>query len=97
MVKRLFEAAVHGRWGYSNMGVHKVEERGVIVRRGVVFRWVVISLVVENNDFPVELELGIGSVGGVLVRTVVRGSLRQIRGGSGEVEFEVVGEVWRAV
>ena len=71
----------------------------VIVGRGVVFSWVVISLFVENNDISVELELRIGGIGRVLVRTVVGGSLRQIWRGGGEVEVEAIvdGEVWGTV
>lgn len=99
MVEGVLETAVHRRWGYCDMRVHKVEERGVGIGGGVVFCWVVIRLVAENDDVSVELQLGIGGAGGVLVRTVVRGSLRQVWRGGGEVELEVIvdGEVWGAV
>ena len=72
---------------------HEIEKGGRVVRGGVVFRWVVISLV--NDYVSVEFELGIRSVGGVLVRTVIRGSLRRVWRGGGETRFEVVdGQVW---
>ena len=81
------------------MGVHKVEKGIGDIGGGVVFRWVVIYLVAENGDASVELEFGIGGVGGVLVGTVVRGGLRQVWRGGGKVEFEAIvdGEVWGAV
>ena len=74
---------------------HKVEQGGRVVGGGVVFRWVVISLV--DYYVSVEFELGVGGVGGVLVRTVIRGSLRRVWRGGGETKFEVVdGQVWGA-
>lgn len=100
MIEGVLEAAVHRRWGYRYMRVHKFEEGGLVVRGVVVFRWVVISSLVEDNYVSVELELGIGGVGGVLVGTVIRGSLRQVWRGGGEVVVEVIvemggGECWR--
>lgn len=67
----------------------------MVVGGGVVFRWVVIPLVVDNDNVSFKLELGIGGTRRVLIRTVVGGSLRQIwRGGEAEVEGI---EVWGAV
>ena len=64
MVKGMLETAVHGRWGYCDMGVvHKFKEGSLVVGGGVEIGWVVVSLVVENDNVPLELELGIGSVG----------------------------------
>lgn len=79
------------------VSVHKIEEGPLVVGGGVEFGWVVIYLF--EDDVSVELELGIGGVGRVLVRTVVRGSLRQIGRRGDEVEFEVVvdGELWGGV
>lgn len=77
MIIGVFEA-VHHRRGYRYMWVHKVEKGGLVVGGGIVFRWVVVSSFVEDNDATVELQLGICGVGGVLVRTVVRGSWRQV-------------------
>lgn len=82
------------------MGVHKVEEGGVVIGRGVVFGGVVISLLVLDDYVSVELKLGIGGAGGSLVGAVVRGSLRQIWRGEGKVEFKVMvdgGEFWGTV
>ena len=99
MVKGVFISVVHHGWGQGYMRVHKVEERGLVVRGGVEFSWVVVALFVEDDYASVELQLGIGGVGGVLVRTVVRGSWRQIWRGGGEVVVEVIvemrgGECW---
>ena len=97
MVKGVFETAAHEGWGYRSMGVHKVEEGSMGVGGGVEFGRVVITLFDDNVSF--ELEFGIGGAGGVLVRTVVRWSLRQVWRRGDEVEFEVIvdGEVWGAV
>jgi len=91
VIKGVPKAAVHRRRCY--MGVHKVEEGSLVVREGVVFRWVVITSLVEDDYVAVELELGIGSVGGVLVRTVIGGCLRQVWRGGGEVVVEVIVEM----
>jgi hypothetical protein len=56
---------------------------------GVVFSWVVISgLVDEYLSFKLafEFEVGVVGVGGVLIRPVIRGSLRQVWG-TVEVDF----------
>jgi hypothetical protein len=50
-------------------------------------------LVVEDDYVSFELEVGIGSVGGVLVRTVIRGSWRQVWRGGGEVVVVVIVEM----
>ena len=80
MIIGVFEAVHHRRgYRYMGMGVHEIEKGGLVVGGGVVFRWVVVSsLFVEDNDATVELQLGIGGVGGVLVGTVVGGSWRQV-------------------
>ena len=58
------------RGGYRYTRIH--EEGGLVVGGGVVISWVVVSsLFVEDNDVTVELQLRIGCVWGVLVRTVV--------------------------
>jgi hypothetical protein len=102
VIKGVLVAAVHRRWDYRYMGVHKVEEGGLVVGGGVVFRWVVIPLFVEDDYVSVKLEVGIGGVGGVLVRTVIRGSRRQVWRAGGEVVFVVIvemggGECWGVV
>lgn len=81
------------------MGVHKVEKGGLVVGGRVVFGWVVIWWLTEDDDVSVELEFRVGGTGGVLVGTVVRGSLRQIWRGGGEVELEAIvdGEFWGTV
>ena len=72
MIKGAFETAVHHRGGYQYMRIHEFEEGDLVVGGGVVISWVVVSsLFVEDNDVAVELQLGIGGVWGVLVRTVV--------------------------
>ena len=93
--RALVECVFPGRWGYR---VHKTEKGRLIIGGGVEFGWVVISWLFEGN-VSLELKLGIGGVGGVLVRTVIRGSLRQIGRGSDEVEVEVIveGEFWGTV
>ena len=93
MIKGVFEAVVHHGWGYRYMRVHKFEEGGSVVRGGVVFRWVVISWLAEDDYVSVKLELRIGSVWRVLVRAVVRGSWRQVWRGGGEVVVEVIVEM----
>jgi len=80
--------------------IHILEERRLVVRGGVEFRWVVISVLIEDDYISVELKLGIGGVGGALIGAVIRGSWRQIWRGSGEVVVEVIvemrgGEGWR--
>ena len=90
MIKGAFEVAVHHRGGYRYMGVHKVEEGGRVVG-GVVISWVVVWLF--ESDVTVELQVGIGGVGGVLVRTVVGGSRRQIWRGGDEVVVEMIVEM----
>ena len=79
------------------MRVHKVKKGGLVVRGGVVFRWVVVWPFDGYVSF--EIEVGIGGVGGVLVRTVIRGSWRQVWRWGGEVVVEVIvemrgGECW---
>ena len=93
MIKGAFETAVHHRGGYRYVRIHEFEEGGLVVGRGVVISWVVVSLFVEDNDVTFELQLGIGGVGGVLVRTVVRGSLRQVWRGGDEVVVEMIVEM----
>ena len=51
----------------------KSRREGLVVGGGVVISRVVVSLFVGDSDVTVELQLGIGGVGGVLVITVVRG------------------------
>jgi hypothetical protein len=99
MIKGVLKAIVHHGWCHRHMRVHIVEEGWSIVRGGLEVRWVVFALVVEDDYVSFELQFGIGSVGGVLVRTVIGGSWRQVWRGGGEVVVEVIvemrgGESW---
>lgn len=85
MIKGVLKAAVHGRCYRYVRVVHEFKEGGSVVGGDVVFSWVVFSLIVENPYVSVELEFGKCGVRGVLVRTVIRGSCRQVWRGGGEV------------
>ena len=75
------------------MRIHKVEEGCLAVGEGTITSWVIASLVVKGNNVSVELQLRIGSVGGLLVRTVSRGGLRQVWRGDDEVIVEMIVEL----
>jgi hypothetical protein len=73
VIKGVLKTAIHRGRGHWYMRVHEVEEGGLIVRGGVVVRWVVLLFVVaDEENVSVELEFGVGGVG----RTPIRGSWR---------------------
>lgn len=51
---------------------------------------VVFSLFLGGGGVAIGLQLGIGGIGGVLVRTIARGSLRQVQRGGDEVVVEKI-------
>ena len=79
------------------MRVHKVEE-GLVVGGGVVISRVVVSLLVGNNDVTVELQLGIGGVGGGSGKNCCRGESEAgpERGQRGRIRNDCRDEKWRA-